>query len=129
MTISTRRFKYDARDILQELDDLQTETKFFLDPQLNMDQVCKSLNCSPRKLRSELKDNLQMKFTDYVNEARVSHFLGMVENNALKRMSIWGIAQECGFSTKNTFYEAFRKVKGTTPANYFKRLDNYRKVG
>ncbi|MCR9251761.1 MAG: helix-turn-helix domain-containing protein [bacterium] len=129
MTFTSRKLKYESRNIVQELHDSLTENQFFLDPQLNMKQVCKLINCSPRKLRSVLKDEMQMKFTDFVNHARINHFLLMVENDTLKRMSIWGIAQESGFGTKNTFYEAFKKIKGTTPANYLRELEEFRKVG
>jgi AraC-like DNA-binding protein len=59
-------------------------------------------------------------FSDYVNRYRVIHFLREVDNGKLDQLTISGLMNECGFSSKATFYRAFKKIKGCTPTGWLK---------
>jgi AraC-like DNA-binding protein len=35
---------------------------------------------------------------------------------------LYGIAQQCGFKNKSTFYKVFRAITGQTPKDYIKEI-------
>jgi AraC-like DNA-binding protein len=37
-----------------------------------------------------------------------------------------GVADECGFNSKTSFYRVFKEVTGITPADYLEQLKNKR---
>lgn len=59
-------------------------------------------------------------FRDWINEFRVNHFIEVYQQErAIK--TIEAIANNSGFKNTTTFYNAFKKVTGLPPSQYFKQ--------
>ena len=58
---------------------------------------------------------LNMNFSQYLKELRLSHSMQMLKQNHL---SITHISYECGFKTPSTFIEAFKQQYGQTPGQF-----------
>jgi len=43
-----------------------------------------------------------------------------------KDITLMGVADECGFNSKTSFYRVFKEVTGITPADYLEQLKNKR---
>ena len=63
-----------------------------------------------------LNDNMQLRYTDLVNQYRIEEACRLIESNS--HYNLEAIAYEVGFNSKSTFYATFKKIKGTTPSRF-----------
>ncbi len=96
---STKPYK-NASFSLQELADLTGIDKF--------------------KVSYTINNSMKSNFTTLINKCRVEEFIRLVNSDEYAKYSMLGIATEAGFSSKSTFYKAFKELKGQTPKEYFK---------
>ena len=102
--------------IAQNFESVIQDQKLFLDPNLSLVSIARQLNTSPPKLSQVLNEYLGVNFNDYINELRVTWSKKLISENS--NYSIEAIGFESGFNAKSTFYAAFKKHEGTTPAKY-----------
>ncbi len=112
----------DARMIETRLIHLFKEQAPYKDPQLKLSDVAQAIDESPHALSEYLNDNLGKSFSTFVNEYRVKAASVMLETN--NQLTLEAIGRECGFKSNSSFYAAFKKVTGTTPARFKKALIN-----
>ena len=62
-----------------------------------------------------------MKFTDFVNSYRIQYVLDEINKGKLMTQTQISIAEEAGFSGKQSFYNAFRKAYQCTPTEFLKK--------
>lgn len=67
-----------------------------------------------------LNEQVGMNFFEYVNYYRIKAFIELAKTEKAKSMTLFGLAQEVGFNSKTTFTNAFKRLMGTTPSQYFK---------
>jgi len=101
---------------LLQLDKLLTQEQLFKDANLTLSQLAKKMNILPQRLSQFVNDNLNKSFSLFINEYRISAAKALLDCEQLKKMDV--IAEDCGFNSNSTFYTAFKKVTGTTPAKY-----------
>ena len=95
---------------------LMNEREVYKDSNFKLADTAKALDVSPHSLSQYLNDNLGKSFSIFINEYRISAAEEMLKSNHL--LTIEAIGNECGFKSNSTFYHAFKKVKGVTPAQY-----------
>lgn len=59
-------------------------------------------------------------FNDFINRLRIEEFKKNLDKKDYKNYSILGVAKESGFSSKSTFYKAFKKHEKMNPSEYMK---------
>lgn len=95
------------------------ENKLFLQPGFGRDDLLRIGNISKNEL-----PRLLQKYTntdtvsDYLNRLRVEYSVKLMKEKPM--LSINAIAEEAGFKSYTTFYRAFYKVVGLSPAQYLK---------
>ncbi|PWJ42674.1 helix-turn-helix domain-containing protein [Sediminitomix flava] len=94
------------------------ENEMFLAPDMTLEKMANQLNVSKHTLSQFLNENMDKSFSNYVNELRVEKAKERLLT--INNYTIEGIAYECGFNSKSTFYTAFKKVVGLTPAQFRK---------
>lgn len=110
----------EALSISSKLDTLLLEEKIHLRSNLKLTDLASKLQIKPHILSQYMNDNLGQSFSNYINTHRVDAASKMLESNNI--LTIEGIGSECGFKSNTSFYEAFKKVKGMTPAQFKKAL-------
>ncbi|WP_024772749.1 helix-turn-helix domain-containing protein [Aquimarina macrocephali] len=108
----------DAKLINVNLTKLMNEKKLYANPNLKLSDVSFELNILPHTLSQFLNDNLNKSFPFFVNEYRVKKAEEILLSN--NKLTIEAIGNECGFKSNSTFYSAFKKMKGVTPAKFKK---------
>lgn len=111
----------DERFIRQLLDFFQKE-KPFLQPDITLLELSRQLNVTPEYLSKILNKHLHQHFFDFINQFRVEAFKDACRNPENHKLSIIGMAYDCGFNSKATFNRVFKNMTGITPGNYLKSI-------
>lgn len=106
----------EAELLKRKLDSLIQDEELYKDPNLKLPEVAKELNLLPHRLSQFVNDNLKKNFTLLINEYRVHEAKRLIESET--HLKLESIGYTCGFNSKSTFYSAFKKLTGTTPAKY-----------
>jgi AraC-like DNA-binding protein len=100
----------------QRLENLMMERQLFKNPNLKLHDLAQEMNISGHQLSQFLNENVGKNFTLFVNEYRIQEACNILASET--NLSIEGISSEVGFNSKSTFFVAFKKSKGVTPALY-----------
>lgn len=111
----------------EELDDrkeqiLKTlvEEKVYQDPGLTIAKFAGHLNWPINSVSSIINESLKTNFNDLISQHRIMEFKDRILEPDSQKYSIVGLGQEVGFSSKASFYRAFKKETGMTPSDYIK---------
>lgn len=108
----------EADAITVRLDRLFTERELHKKPDLKLSEVADQLEVPSHVLSQYLNDNLGQRFSTFVNARRVLAAEAMLRVN--HQLTLEAIGYECGFRSNSSFYAAFKKFRGVTPAQYKK---------
>ncbi len=108
----------EAINLLSRIENLMIQEKTYTDSTLTLNKLANKLNIRPHLLSQLLNDNLEKSFSTFVNEYRIEESKKMLRSDS--NLKIQAIAEICGFNSNSTFYSAFKKVTGTTPAEFVK---------
>lgn len=98
------------------LTQLMQEQKLYKDANLTLPKIAKKLGTNVPVLSQLLNDNLNIPFSQFINEHRIEEAKQLLLENINQSMEV--IAEQCGFNSQSTFYTAFKKHAHTTPAKY-----------
>lgn len=90
--------------------------KLYANPSLNLRTLAIDLGVKEKELSKII--NTQTNFYQLINSLRVAEFKILIESPKATQLSLLGLANEAGFSSKSTFYSTFKKLEGMTPKQY-----------
>ncbi len=108
-------------EISAALDKVMLE-KPYLDPDLSLFRLADQITTSDKNLSCFFNQHLETSFYDYLNKARVNEFIDRIKSGEYQNYSLSGIALDCGFKSKSSFYRAFKKEKHLSPKEYIEFL-------
>lgn len=111
----------EASALKDRLDTLIAEEQVHLSSTITLPKLAGRLNTSAAKLSQFLNDNLQKSFADFINEHRI-HSAKQRLTTEGKSIKMEQLAEECGYNSMSTFYSAFKKIAGETPAKFRDRI-------
>jgi AraC-like DNA-binding protein len=94
------------------------EDKLFLDPELNLDKVINYLGIDQKTISYVLNQHLQQSFNTFVNGYRINEVKRRLREQPDERLTLTGIAFECGFNSQATFQRTFKQFTQMTPGAY-----------
>lgn len=95
-----------------------------LNPNFGVDRICESLSLTKDQVNYCFTVILKTKLAALKKELRVELAKKELQNGMLLSLSMEGIWVKAGFSSKTSFFVAFKEVTGQTPLEYVKSLDN-----
>lgn len=98
------------------------EKELFRRPGLNLSELASALEIQNHKLSELFNNHYQLNFSTYINNLRIEYIKARLEQGDWKQFTLEAIALDSGFSSRNTFFNAFKKVTGTTPSAYLSAL-------
>jgi AraC-like DNA-binding protein len=105
-------------DLLASLKQAMENDKAFLDPDLSLPRLAQTLGCSVNHLSQAINAGHNLSFFDYINRFRVAEAARMLRQKDCQFPAILDVALCVGFNSTSTFYTAFKKATGQTPASY-----------
>ena len=94
--------------------------KRYTDPGLKASQLVKELKTNPQSLSAVMQRYMGGKFNEVVNRFRVKRAAHMLVKKQYSDVACGDIGMMCGFSTRQSYYMAFKREMGMSPANYRK---------
>ncbi len=110
----------DAGPLVLQLEQWMQHRQPYLNADLTMPKLAKQLGWPSSRLSQLLNDNLAQTFPDYVNHWRIQHAKTLMTGEPAMKMQT--LAEQAGFNSLSTFYAAFKKFTGATPARYKQSL-------
>lgn len=94
----------------------------YLQPDADVDTLVKPLGMPRDDIEALLNQAYPGGCTEFLNALRLDHFKRAVKADDQQEYSILQLAFDAGFSSKASFYRAFRAAEGITPSQYRKSL-------
>ncbi|WP_296382718.1 helix-turn-helix domain-containing protein [Winogradskyella sp.] len=105
-------------EVFKEIESRIRTEKLFKNSSLNLRNLAMGLEIKEKELSKLINQCSDTNFYQFINRFRVDEFKNLLKSPKAKQMSILGLAQEAGFSSKSTFYTAFKTLEGVTPKQY-----------
>lgn len=110
-------------DIQVRLRQLMIDEKLYLEPNLQLPQVASRLNVSTNLLSQAINQLEKKNFYELVNQYRIEHFKGLLQNPANSHFSILALGLDSGFNSKASMNRVFKEFTGLTPSQ-FQKMEN-----
>jgi len=102
----------------QKLELLFKEQHIYTDSTLNREKVAEQLGISAGYVSLIVNTITGDNFANYINQYRVAAVKEMISNSEYENYNLLAMGLESGFTSKTTFYKAFKKITGQTPNEY-----------
>ncbi len=113
-----------AKQIKKAIESFFEEEASYINPNLKVADVANAIDVPSHHISQVLSEQMQVNFYEMVNRHRISKAKEMLRSGALDKLSVQAIGEECGFSSKTSFYRAFKKITHMTPTAF---LNTYTK--
>lgn len=109
--------------LYDQLKNLMETEKLYLDVELSLKKAADQLNTNTKYLSQVVNHQGGVNFQQFVNYYRVEEAKRKIVKDTLSNLTLYGIALQCGFKNKSTFYKVFKEFTGFTPKDFVKNQD------
>ncbi len=109
----------------KKLELLCKEQHIYTDSTLNREKIAEKLGISAGYVSQIINTITEDNFANYINQYRVEAVKEMISNSDYQNYNLLAMGLESGFTSKATFYKAFKKHTGQTPNEYKNTLNKY----
>ena len=92
--------------------------ELYLDPNLTLRDVADHLATNTKYLSQVVNHQYGHNFQYFVNTYRVEAVKRALRVQDNANLTLFGLAMQCGFKNKSTFYKVFKEITGKTPREY-----------
>ncbi|WP_210150164.1 helix-turn-helix domain-containing protein [Chryseobacterium scophthalmum] len=118
-TVETYKESITADNLyFQKLELLCKEQHIYTDSTLNREKVAEKLGISAGYVSQIVNTITGDNFANYINNYRIEAVKEMISDPEYENYTLLTMGLECGFTSKTTFYKAFKKVTDQTPNEY-----------
>ncbi|MBW3523591.1 AraC family transcriptional regulator [Chryseobacterium sp. NKUCC03_KSP] len=122
-TFFEEKEKYKNREIdkktlqlIEQKFSLIVDKELFLNPNFTLEDAAKELKITKHILSQYVNEILGKSFSSLIKEYRVEKAKQLLETET--NYTIESLGYDSGFNSKSTFFTAFKKITGSTPAEY-----------
>lgn len=98
------------------------EDKPYLRGDLTINEMSETLDIPKHFITQIINEKLNKNFYTLINEYRLEAVKQMIVDPKYDKYTLLAIAYECGFNSKSSFNNIFKKATGKTPTQYRKEL-------
>lgn len=110
------------QNITTLLDNYMVTYPFIL-PGFNLSKMALDLQVSERILSNYFNTELKISFSEWKNNQRIDYACKLIEEGKATKLTVEGISQNVGFSSRSKFIDAFKERKGVVPSTYIKQFN------
>lgn len=108
----------ELQEIFNRTIDLVMQEKYFLNKSLKLSDLASELSYNERQLSRSINKFSNGNFNKFINSFRIEHSKELLIGGNFDHYTIEAIADECGFSNKVSFYNAFKSETGMSPTQF-----------
>lgn len=112
---------YDEK-LTQEIERYIHENEIFRNEGLTVSELASMIRIPNHKLSDFFNNHYKVNFNSYINNLRINYAKQRLDEGDWKQFTLEAIAQESGFTSRNTFALSFKKTMGVTPSQYVSEL-------
>lgn len=106
------------REVYNKTITLINEEKYFLNKSLKLSDLANELSCNERLVSRAINKHSSGNFNKFINSFRIEYSKDLLIGGKFDHYTIEAIADECGFSNKVSFYNAFKSDTGMSPTEF-----------
>ena len=110
-----------AQKLGADLEQVMVSEKPYLENDLTLADLAKRVGATPHQMSQLFSLHIGETFFDFVNRHRVDAVKATLARPQSAGRPLLEIALECGFGSKSTFNDTFRKATGMSPSEYRRR--------
>lgn len=92
--------------------------KLYLNPELDLSILSQHTGIAHKIISTVLNQHMHKSFNEFINEYRINEVKERLLQPESKKLTIAGIAYECGFNSLPTFQRAFKTIIGLSPKEF-----------
>jgi AraC-like DNA-binding protein len=97
------------------------DEKSFLLQDFNLKFMARALNVHPLAISKSILQESGLSFPDHISKLKLELLDDLIKSSTeFRQYSMDAMAKEVGFKSKNAFYLSFKKLRGTSPSEYYK---------
>jgi AraC-like DNA-binding protein len=109
--------------LCRQIDAYMQQHTPYTDKHINLSSLAADLKLTAPTLSVLLNNHYHLSFNDFINTHRINRIkTQMASPGSLKNFTIEAMASEVGFASRSAFYNAFKKLAGTSPLQYAQSL-------
>ena len=112
----------------EKIQDYFDNEKPYLNPDFSIAQISLRMNVPQNHILYCINSIFNTKFSKLKTELRVEQTKVLLQESVHSNITIDGIAQLAGFSSRSSFYNAFKEETGITPSDYLKSIIDSKEV-
>jgi AraC-like DNA-binding protein len=123
----TLKFNTQLKEIIKKLESKTAIQLIIRFPAINSSTLAEKLNIPRTYLHYFFKYHSDSSFVSYRSKIRVFHAINKMQEDYLSKNTMDALAKECGFSSYNPFYAAFKMEMGAGPNEILAQLKDISK--
>ena len=108
----------------RQVEEYLRASEVYVDPNLSLKDVATATGISSKNLSKSINATLGKNFFDLVNGFRIEKSKALLISKKEKGLTLETIAEQCGFNSRITFNNAFKKVIGVTTTEWLRLNQN-----
>jgi AraC-like DNA-binding protein/Flp pilus assembly protein TadD len=104
--------------LLTSINTLLENKAIYLNANLIIDDFAAELKTNKKYISQVINEEFSTNFNNLINKYRIKEARRLLLSEESKKLSLQGIAENCGFNNRATFNAAFKKFTGVTPSFY-----------
>lgn len=107
-----------SRAIINVLQQLMEKDKLYRNPNLTLQDLSQAVGTNKTKLSFVINNYLNHNFASLLNHYRVDEAVHLLSDSNYYNYKIEVIGEMCGYSNRQVFHSAFKKIMGITPTHF-----------
>ncbi len=99
----------------KKADSCMKELQPYLQPDCNLAYLSKLIKIPVHHLAYYFREEKKQSFNDFRNKWRINHAKSLIKEGKANELTLEAIGLLSGFSSRNTFFTAFKKAEGISP--------------
>lgn len=107
--------------LYHQLERLFEREKPYLNHKVNLRELADRLDTNTKYLSQVVNFHGKSNLQQFINRYRVEEAKRKMLSQDYEELTLYGIAMQCGFKNKSTFYKVFKQMTDTTPMNFIRQ--------